>query len=118
MSETDEAMLAEWIAADPKIGVDMIRGLRAENERISAAWAEVIQREQRTDNAAFYDVQEALAEVARLRERIEAICEQAEQRGVAALPVGMKLNGCVPLESAIYPSVLRAALTDPSEVSS
>jgi hypothetical protein len=53
--------------------LDEIERLRADNERISAAWAEVIQREERTDNAAAFDLAAAQAKIGRLRLDLGAI---------------------------------------------
>jgi hypothetical protein len=50
-----------------------VERLRADNERISAAWADVIQREQRGDNAHEYDVQQVEAERDAALARIRAV---------------------------------------------
>lgn len=87
---------------------------RADNERISAAWAEMIQREQRTDNAAFHDVQEARAEaaaarveVSQLRAKVEALCVENEGRCTACGDRHYKSGGYVLVDT------LRAALAEP-----
>lgn len=44
-----------------------IEALRAANQRISDAWAEVIQREQRTENSHLYDTEKLESEIEALR---------------------------------------------------
>jgi hypothetical protein len=81
-----------------------VRRLRAANERISGAWADVIHREQLTRNAHFYDMDELRAERDALRAAIQAATELHFTRGrnILGQPV---CNECSPLQPVPCPTI-------------
>lgn len=75
--------LAALVGEVRRLG-EALQQAQRENERISGAWAEVVQREQRAKNASFHDENELRAELAELRAKVETALETNYQRAIHA----------------------------------
>lgn len=76
---TESLAARAWWAGHDHAAAEVER-LRAENERISGAWGEVIQREQRQDNAHLFDMNALRAERDALAARLQTVRALHERR--------------------------------------